>query len=168
MREYWRDAKATRERFTDDGWLRTGDVGWRDADGFVYVTGRYDNVVVLANGYKISAEAVERVVSDCLGSEQVAVFGVRDVIFIAIYIAASGFFQDEDPKRTTPDRLVSEIEQVCFREFPQLKSAACELRVVCLAQPMSEENGMMTPKGSVRRSRIAEYLGVNEEVRGGD
>lgn len=165
MREYWRDVKATRERFTDDGWLRTGDVGWRDDDGFVYVSGRYDNVVVLANGYKISAEAVERVVGEFLGSEQVAVLAIGDIVFIAVYVAPSGLSKGEGQAINDRGGFISEIEQVCFREFPQMKSAACELRVVCLAQPMSEENGMLTPKGSVRRSRIAECLRASEEGR---
>ena len=46
MRGYYRDEVATRASFTPDGWLRTGDLGYRDADGFFFVTGRIKELII--------------------------------------------------------------------------------------------------------------------------
>ncbi len=46
MRGYYKNDKATAEAFTPDGWLRTGDLGHRDADGFFFVTGRIKELII--------------------------------------------------------------------------------------------------------------------------
>ena len=46
MRGYYKDPEATAAAFTPDGWLRTGDLGHRDADGFFFVTGRIKELII--------------------------------------------------------------------------------------------------------------------------
>ncbi len=46
MRGYYKNEAATRDSFTDDGWLRTGDLGHRDPDGFFFVTGRIKELII--------------------------------------------------------------------------------------------------------------------------
>lgn len=60
-RGYANDADATRASFTSDGWLRTGDLGFVDRDGFLHVTGRRKEILVLGGGKKIDPEELERV-----------------------------------------------------------------------------------------------------------
>ncbi len=59
MQGYWQDEEATREVFTEDGWLKTGDIGFMDEDGYLYIRGRSKSVIVLANGENVYPEAIE-------------------------------------------------------------------------------------------------------------
>ncbi|MGN0448042.1 MAG: iron-containing alcohol dehydrogenase [Acutalibacteraceae bacterium] len=59
MLGYYKNPEATKEVFTDDGYLRTGDLGYFDEDGYLYITGRCKNLILLDNGENVSAEMLE-------------------------------------------------------------------------------------------------------------
>ncbi len=73
---YWGDEKATSEALRD-GWLRTGDLGWVDADGLFYIADRAKDMVISA-GNNIYCAEVERVLSMLHEQDEVALFGVPD------------------------------------------------------------------------------------------
>ncbi len=56
---YWRNNEKTAETFTADGWLRTGDVGRMDDDGFVTITGRLKDIIITAGGKNITPAEIE-------------------------------------------------------------------------------------------------------------
>lgn len=62
--EYYKDKKSTSELF-DNGWLCTGDLGYIDDDGFLFITGRKKNLIILSDGNNISPEFIE----SCLRAE---------------------------------------------------------------------------------------------------
>src|SRR5208282_3670588 len=58
---YLDNPEANRAAFTPDAWFRTGDLGFVDRDGFLFVTGRAKEVLVLGGGKKVNPEDLERV-----------------------------------------------------------------------------------------------------------
>lgn len=60
---YWKNQTATRETVRD-GWLYTGDMGYLDEDGFLYVLGRYKSLLIGHDGEKYSPESIEEALSD--------------------------------------------------------------------------------------------------------
>ena len=77
MKGYFKDAEKTAKAFTKDGWLRTSDKGYRDNDGYFYLAGRADDMIIRA-GENISPEELENVLYSYPKIEEVAVIGVPD------------------------------------------------------------------------------------------
>jgi len=63
MKGYWKNPEATRDTIRD-GWLYTGDMGYLDEDGFLYVLGRYKSLLIGHDGEKYSPEAIEETLSE--------------------------------------------------------------------------------------------------------
>lgn len=64
MLGYYKDEEATRRKIDSDGWLHTGDAGYLDADGYLYVTGRLEqDMIVLPSGKKIIPQEIEALVN---------------------------------------------------------------------------------------------------------
>lgn len=59
MKGYYKNEEASREVFTEDGWLRTGDLGTIDANGFIYIRGRSKTMLLSSNGQNIFPEEIE-------------------------------------------------------------------------------------------------------------
>jgi len=75
MRGYWGDEEKTRQAFTPDGWLRTSDRGYMDEDGYIFLSGRADDLII-RGGENISPREIENVIISCPKVEEVAVIPV--------------------------------------------------------------------------------------------
>ncbi len=75
---YYRNAEATAEAFTDDGWFRSGDLGKFDKDGHLYIVGRAKDVIVLPSGKNVHPEDLEVHYLKSPLAEELAVLGVKD------------------------------------------------------------------------------------------
>ncbi len=91
---YWRKEEATRESFDPDGWwFRTGDLGFRDTDGYFHITGRARELII-SGGFNIYPREVEEVLATHPGVGEVAVLGLPDPDFgeqvVAVVVPAAG------------------------------------------------------------------------------
>lgn len=85
MMGYYKDPENTREALTDDGWLCTGDLGYLDDEGFLYLTGRKKNLIILSNGENVAPEQIENMFDDEAIIEDILVFEENDAIAAEIY-----------------------------------------------------------------------------------
>lgn len=76
--EYWRKPTATEETFTDDGWLRTGDIAEVSDDGYYRILGRDSVDIIKSGGYKISALEIEEVLREHSSIKECGVVGMAD------------------------------------------------------------------------------------------
>lgn len=74
---YWKRPDATAEAMTSDGFLRTGDVGYMDEDGWVYIVDRTKDMI-LCSGYNVYPRTIEEAIYEHPSVEEVSVIGVYD------------------------------------------------------------------------------------------
>lgn len=73
---YYGNPEETAKTLTEDGWLKTGDLGRFDEEGYLYIVGRIKNLIILSNGENVSPETIEEpfykypTIKDCLVSEK--------------------------------------------------------------------------------------------------
>ena len=84
MLGYYKNPEATAEAFTADGYLKTGDLGYFDDDGFLYITGRSKNLIVLDNGKNIYPEEIETHIATIDGVKDVMVYESKGKLCAAI------------------------------------------------------------------------------------
>ncbi|UJJ30182.1 long-chain-fatty-acid--CoA ligase [Halopseudomonas maritima] len=74
---YWKRPDATAEAMTSEGFLRTGDIGYMDEDGYVFIVDRTKDMI-LCSGYNVYPRTIEEAIYEYPGVEEVSVIGVAD------------------------------------------------------------------------------------------
>jgi long-chain acyl-CoA synthetase len=77
MKGYWKKPEATADAMTLDGFFRTGDVGYMDEDGFVYIVDRTKDMI-LCGGYNVYPRTIEEAIYEHPSVAEVSVIGIRD------------------------------------------------------------------------------------------
>jgi long-chain acyl-CoA synthetase len=84
FRGYYKDEEATRAVLTEDGWLRSGDVGQLDADGFLTITDRKKDIIVTAGGKNVAPQNLENDLKSSRFISQALVLGDRRPYIVAL------------------------------------------------------------------------------------
>ncbi len=86
MLGYYKNPEATKEAFTEDGYLHTGDLGYFDEDGYLYITGRCKNLILLDNGENVSAEMLEEQFANEALIQEVICYNEGSAICAEVYL----------------------------------------------------------------------------------
>ena len=140
IKEYWRNPEATAAAFTPDGYVRTGDIGYLDEDGYLFIVDRKKDII-LRGGENISAAEVEAAIYGSEGIAEAAVFGVPDErlgeVPIAILHRQEGSSISEEELRTFLDHHISAFKipvRFIFVEQPLPRLGTGKIDRVALKQ----------------------------------
>jgi long-chain acyl-CoA synthetase len=126
---YWGNQEATDEVFNDDGWFKSGDLGYID-DGFVYIVDRVKDMVI-RGGENISCIEVETAIYAHPSVQEVAVFGIPEerlgeTLCVAICLKPSMELSEQELKDFLQDKLAAfktpSIMQISHEELPRVAS----------------------------------------------
>jgi len=164
MLGYWENETATKEVIDDDGWFHTGDCA-RIENGFLFITDRLKDILVLSNGEKVPPADMEAAISEDALFDQSVVIGEGKPYLSAIVVlnpdiweewakeqgfAAQdeGILDSESVEKALLERIAKRIE--AFPGYAQIYQACATL------EPWSVENGLLTPTMKLKRPVIRE------------
>ena len=167
MQGYWRNEEATAETLRE-GWLHTGDIGVIDADGYLKITDRKKDILVLTGGDNVSPARVEGFLTLQAEIHQAMVYGDKCTHLVALIVPDEAFVHDfARANGAAPDlaRLVEDaafkaaLTQVVERVNKNLSNLERVRRFIVAPEPFTVENEMMTPTLKIRRHRITAAYG---------
>ncbi len=116
MRGYFRNNAADRAVMEDD-WFHTGDLGWVDIDGYIYLTGRIKDVIVTGAGKNVYPIDLEAIYCDIPGVREIAVVGIPKGLTEEIHAMIRADPGDTQTESTIEDAIQQEIRKL-GRELP--------------------------------------------------
>ena len=109
MMGYYENEEATNE-ILKDGWFYTGDLGYKDKDGYIFITGRKKNVIVLKNGKNVYPEELEILINKLPYVEESLVFGMpKDDDYV---VSAKIVYNEEVLKENARDIIWKDIKEI--------------------------------------------------------
>ncbi|HUW93500.1 MAG TPA: AMP-binding protein, partial [Bacteroidales bacterium] len=170
MKGYWKNDKATSEALRD-GWLHTGDMGYVDSDGFLYVLGRFKSLLIADDGEKYSPEGIEETITDrSQFIDQLMLYNNQDKYTSALLVpnkeallrwAKNHNVSLEDAKGQ--EALLLEIESV-INQYKQggiyddlFPSRWLPAAVAILDEPFTMDNALLNSTGKMVRAKVVEH-----------
>ncbi|MDW8289893.1 MAG: long-chain fatty acid--CoA ligase [Armatimonadota bacterium] len=161
---YHNKPAETAEVIDPEGWLHTGDLGSLDADGFLRITGRKKDIIVLANGKNVAPVPIEEQLKTSPYISEAVLFGDEQDVITALIVPnfervrewakMQGLLVRSDSELV----LLPEVKQLVRQEIDRLTTHLAEFekvrRFTLLDHPFSIETGELTPTLKVRRHFI--------------
>ncbi|MDD8024908.1 MAG: AMP-binding protein [Acidobacteriota bacterium] len=170
MAGYWRNEKATAEALRG-GWLYTGDLGYLDADGYLYVLGRVKSLLIANDGEKYSPELIEEAITDNSPYiEQLMLYNDQSPYTVGLLVpvkeAVLGWLKKKGLSVKTAEgqdavlRLL-ESEVAKYKEggefAGQFPGRWLPATIAVLGEPFSEQNHLLNSTMKMVRSKIEDY-----------
>ena len=155
---YYKDEEATREVLGSDGWLRSGDVGSIDEDGFITITDRKKDILVTAGGKNVAPQNLENALKTAPLISQALVLGDSRP-YVAALITLDPAAAEGVPAAELEERVQEVVDGVNteLSQFEQIK------RFRILSRDFSAEEGEVTPTLKLKRRVCAEHFAAEIE-----
>jgi long-chain acyl-CoA synthetase len=169
MKGYWKNERTTRETIRE-GWLHTGDMGYMDEDGFLYVLGRFKSLLISDDGEKYSPEGIEETITDrSQYIDQMMLYNNQNKYTIALLVpnseALKRWAKNNGMNLAEPKALeaaLNELEKV-INQYKQggaygdlFPSRWLPAAVAILDEPFSSDNKQINSTGKMVRGKIVE------------
>jgi long-chain acyl-CoA synthetase len=147
MRGYYRNERKTRETFTEDGWLKTGDLGYIDRKGYLYIRGRIKTMILTSSGENIYPEELEMALRQSPIVEDALVCPGSNGELVA-FIFPTAFLSPSETAKTEPslERLTEKLDEFRRSLNKQLATFSRIDRIEVMTKPFEK-----TPTGKIKR-----------------
>ena len=162
---YHKNAEATTDTFTEDGWFMTGDLGRLDEEGFLYITGRKKDLIITAGGKNVAPRPIEEVIQRCEFVSQALVLGDKRPFISALitldeeslrpWLEAKGLDRDMTLEEATENAVVrAEVQKYVDQANEGVSRAESVRKFIILPEEFTQENGLMTASMKVIRPKV--------------
>ena len=141
MLGYYKNEDATKEAFTDDGWLKTGDLGTIDKDNFIYIRGRNKNMILGPSGQNIYPEEIEEKLNGSPYIHESLAIG-EDHRIVALIVPDKDTLKQEGIEEEKWEELFNQVVNDINKTLPTYSK---------IASYRMQEEFEKTPKRSIRR-----------------
>jgi long-chain acyl-CoA synthetase len=176
FREYWRNPDATRDAFTGDGWMQTGDLGSIDDEGYLTITGRKKDIIITAGGKNLTPSNLENDLKQSRYVSQAVMYGDRRPYPVALITLDPDEIAPWAKERGLPEDMAALVERDEVRRLIQdvldranAKYAQVEQikKFALLDHDLTQESGDLTPTLKLKRNVVNErYANVFEGLYG--
>lgn len=167
---YWKNEKATAETIKD-GWLYTGDMGYMDSDGFLYVLGRFKSLLIGSDGEKYAPEGIEEaIVEETPYIDQIILHNNQDAYTSALVVPNISNLKEHVVKKhldwNTPEGKKEALKAIDNNinkykgngefagRFPERWLPAA---IAILPEPFTEQNHMVNSTMKIVRNKVEEH-----------
>jgi len=175
MKGYWNNPKASAET-VKDGWLFTGDMGYIDNDGFLYVLGRFKSLLIGSDGEKFSPEGIEEALVDQSPFfDQCMLYNNQNAYTVGMIVPNMPAINREVEKRglkTGTDKAFAEALKIIQHEFDEYRAGGkyadsfperwLPTTITILPEAFTEQNHLLNSTMKMVRGKISEYF--NDEL----
>lgn len=164
MLGYFKNVEATSECIDKDGWFSTGDIGELDSEGYLRITDRKKELLVMSNGKNVAPQPIEQAMKSNPYIEQVVLLGDNRKYITALVVpswAALEKWLNENGLTAPPESVAKEkifydfLFQQCEQATHSFSHYEKPKKIAILAEELTQEGGELTPKLSVKR-RVVE------------
>ncbi|MCS6873295.1 MAG: AMP-dependent synthetase/ligase [Pyrinomonadaceae bacterium] len=160
---YYKDPHKTKEMFDEEGWLKTGDIGEIDEDGFLKVTGRKKEIIVLSTGKKVAPLFIESAVKENHLVSQCFLYGDGRSYCVALVTLNeneaklfAGSKNTNLDELTKNEGILNSIRRTIEQVNSRVSSSEQIKKFLILPRDFSIDLGEITPTMKLRREVIAE------------
>ncbi|MGB8412566.1 MAG: long-chain fatty acid--CoA ligase [Candidatus Binatus sp.] len=178
MKGYYKLEADTKEAIDENGWLHTGDIAKIDVEGYISITDRKKEIIVLSGGKNVSPAYVEsKLVGDKFIS-QACVFGDRRkhlaALLVPDYENLAEFLSENqlDPKNSDAMAKSPALKAFLHKRIREINKQLSDVEAIVgftiIAQPFTQENGELTPSLKVRRKIVQAHFKEQIDAMFGD